>query len=151
MTKSFFPRFHSPCSNFCILPLHAPRSMKFIVTLHKFMNIHFEPSFMFYLRLRIDLLAILKKNLNRTTFVYIFKNFRICTIAIEALTPLERTSRIKMYKNIARSRLFCRIAKRSIGSRIIYDHSDTWIHLSIFSLPLFLAFYVYMSFMKSEG
>ena len=36
------------------------------------------------------------------------------TIAIEALTPLYRTSRIKLYKNIARSRLFCRIAKRSI-------------------------------------
>ena len=33
---------------------------------------------------------------------------------VEALTPLGRTSRIKMYKNIARSRLFCRIAKRSI-------------------------------------
>ena len=38
----------------------------------------------------------------------------MCTIPVEALTPLDRTSRIKMYKNIARSRLFCRIAKRSI-------------------------------------
>ena len=38
----------------------------------------------------------------------------MCTIAIEALTQLYRTSRIKLYKNIARSRLFCRIAKRSI-------------------------------------
>ena len=38
----------------------------------------------------------------------------MCTIAIEAPTPLYRTSRIKLYKNIARSRLFCRIAKRSI-------------------------------------
>ena len=63
---------------------------------------------------RIDLLAILKKNLNRMTLVYILKNFRMCTIVIEALTPLHRASRIKMYKNIARSRLFCRIAKRSI-------------------------------------
>ena len=27
---------------------------------------------------------------------------------IEALTPLDRTSRIKMYKNNARSSLFCR-------------------------------------------
>ena len=62
----------------------------------------------------IDLLAILKKNLNRTTFVYILKNFRMCIIAIEALTPLHRSLRIKMYKNIARSRLFCRMAKRSI-------------------------------------
>ena len=39
----------------------------------------------------------------------------MCTILIEALTPLNRISCIiKMYKNIARSRLFCRIAKRSI-------------------------------------
>ena len=35
-------------------------------------------------------------------------------IAMEALTPLYRTSSTKLYKNIARSRLFCRIAKRSI-------------------------------------
>ena len=40
----------------------------------------------------IDLLAILKKNLNRTTFVYILKNFRMCTIAMEAKTTLDRTS-----------------------------------------------------------
>ena len=39
----------------------------------------------------------------------------MCTIAIEAVTPLFRTSRINLYKNIARSRLFCRIAKRSIS------------------------------------
>ena len=39
----------------------------------------------------------------------------MCTIVIEALTPLDRISRIKMYKNNARSRLFCRIAKRSIA------------------------------------
>ena len=39
----------------------------------------------------------------------------MCTIAIQALTPLNRTSRIKLYKNIARSRLFSRIAKRSIA------------------------------------
>ena len=38
----------------------------------------------------------------------------MCTIVIEALTPLNRASRIQLYKNIARSRLFCRIAKRSI-------------------------------------
>ena len=53
-------------------------------------------------RVSIDLLAILKKNLNRTTFVYILKYFRMCTIEIEALTPLDRTSRIKMYKNQAK-------------------------------------------------
>ena len=34
------------------------------------------------------------------------------TIVIEASTPLNRTSRIKMYKNNARSRLFLRIVKR---------------------------------------
>ena len=39
----------------------------------------------------------------------------MCTIAIEALTPFSRTSRVKMHENVARSRLFCRIAKRSIG------------------------------------
>ena len=66
----------------------------------------------------IDLVAILKKNLNRTTFVYILKNFRMCTIAVEALTPLDRTSRIKMYKDIARSRLFCRISRGSMLSQI---------------------------------
>ena len=38
----------------------------------------------------------------------------MCTIVIEALTPLDRISRIKVYKSNARSRLFCRIANRSI-------------------------------------
>ena len=38
----------------------------------------------------------------------------MCTIAIEALTPLYQTLCIKLHKNIARSRLSCRIAKRSI-------------------------------------
>ena len=74
--------------------------------------------------LTIDLLPILRKNLNRTTFVYILKNFRMCTIAIEALTSLHRTSRIKMYKNIARSRLFCKIARRSIASFVNYNVQD---------------------------
>ena len=32
-------------------------------------------------------------------------------IVIEPLTPLDRTSRTKLHKNNARSRLFCRIAK----------------------------------------
>ena len=62
----------------------------------------------------IDLLAILKKNVDRTIFHHILWNFRMCTILIEGLTPLNRTSCTKMYKNNARSRLFCRIAKRSI-------------------------------------
>ena len=62
----------------------------------------------------IDLLAILKKNVNRTIFHHNLSNFRICTMVIEAPAPFNRTLRIKMYKNIARSRLFCRIAKRSI-------------------------------------
>ena len=35
-------------------------------------------------------------------------------MVIEALTPLDRTSRIKEYKNNAPSRLFCSIAKRAI-------------------------------------
>ena len=38
------------------------------------------------------------------------------TIVIETLTPLSRTSCIKMYKNDARSRLFGRIAIRSISN-----------------------------------
>ena len=38
----------------------------------------------------------------------------MCTIVVEALTPFDQISCIKMYKNNARSRLFCRIAKRSI-------------------------------------
>ena len=41
----------------------------------------------------------------------IVSNFRICTILIEAAAPLDRTLRIKMYKNNARSNLFCRIPK----------------------------------------
>ena len=48
----------------------------------------------------------------------------MCTIAIEALTPLYRTLRIKLYKNIARSRLFCRIAKRSIAFQNFTSHSS---------------------------
>ena len=42
----------------------------------------------------IDLLAILQKNLNRATFWYILKTFRIRTIVIEALTPLEMKPRV---------------------------------------------------------
>ena len=55
------------------------------------------------------------RTIDRTVFCYILSNFRICTILIEALTPLDRTSCIEMYKNNARSSLFCRIAKRSIS------------------------------------
>ena len=43
----------------------------------------------------IELLAILIKNQNRTMFRYISLNFRMCTIVIETLTPLDRTLRIK--------------------------------------------------------
>ena len=42
-------------------------------------------------------------------------NFGIRLLVIEALTPLDLTSPIKMYKNNARSRLFSTIAKRSIS------------------------------------
>ena len=62
----------------------------------------------------IDLLAILGKNQNRTMLRCNFKNFRMCIIVIEPLTPLDRASCINLYKNNARSRLFCRMAKRSI-------------------------------------
>ena len=55
-----------------------------------------------------------KKNQNRAVFCYILSKFRMCTILIQGLTPLDRTSCIKMYKNNSRSSLFCRIAKRSI-------------------------------------
>ena len=55
----------------------------------------------------IDLLAILKKNLNRKILYYILKNFRMCTIVIEVLTPLNLTSPIKMYEKNALSRLLC--------------------------------------------
>ena len=40
----------------------------------------------------------------------------MCTIAIEALTPLKGASRIKKYKILARSRLFCSVAKKAISS-----------------------------------
>ena len=57
-----------------------------------------------------------EKNQNRTIFCYILQNFRMCTIIKEALTPFDRTSRIKMYKNNARSRPFSRIANGSMTS-----------------------------------
>ena len=44
----------------------------------------------------------------------------MCTTVIEALAPLDRTSRINLYKNNARSRLFCRIAKRSIDNEVLF-------------------------------
>ena len=44
------------------------------------------------------------------------------TIAIEALTPLDRTSSIKVYKNNSLSRPFRRIAKRSIVSVLTKLH-----------------------------
>ena len=56
-----------------------------------------------------------ENNHNRTVFCYILSNFRICPTLIKALTPLDRMSCIKMYKNNARSSLFCRIAERSIA------------------------------------
>ena len=49
------------------------------------------------------------------------------TIAIEAVTPLFRTSHINLYENIARSRLFCRIAKRSIGGFVVRGSSGVCI------------------------
>ena len=64
--------------------------------------------------------------------------FRIFTIAIEALTPLFRTSHIKLYKNIARSRLFCRIAKRSIPHSIVV-HDLIPIEIEILFLKLTIA------------
>ena len=44
----------------------------------------------------LDLSAILKKNLNRMTFVYILKNFRMYTIVIEALARFSRMSCINV-------------------------------------------------------
>ena len=54
-----------------------------------------------------------EKNQNRTIFRYILQSFWMCTTVIEAVNPHDQTSPMKMYKNSARSRLFCRIAKRS--------------------------------------
>ena len=55
-----------------------------------------------------------ENNQDVMVFCYTLSNFRICTILIEPLTPFDRTSRIKMYENNARSSLFCRIAKRPV-------------------------------------
>ena len=49
----------------------------------------------------------------------------MCIIGIESLTPLDRSSRIKLHKNNARSRLFCRIAKKSIEVRAFYLLKET--------------------------
>ena len=62
----------------------------------------------------INSLAILKKNLNQRIFLYILKNFRMCAIIMEALTPPNRNFRTKWFKDITRSRLVCRTAKGSI-------------------------------------
>ena len=51
-----------------------------------------------------------------------FVEFSNVHTAIEALTPIIRTSCMKMYKNIARSRLFGRIAKRSIENCSYVKH-----------------------------
>ena len=40
----------------------------------------------------------------------------MCTLVIRTLTPIDQTSRMTLYKNNARSRLFCRMAKRSIAA-----------------------------------
>ena len=48
-------------------------------------------------------------------FSNMHKNCRTRARAMEALTPLDRTSCIKIYEINARSRLFRRIAKRSIA------------------------------------
>ena len=50
-----------------------------------------------------------------------FVEFSNDTRVIEAQMPLDRTSRIKMYKNNARSRLFCRMAKRSINEKSAFE------------------------------
>ena len=47
---------------------------------------------------RIYLLAIANKNMDRAIFCYSLKNSRMCKMMIEALTPLNRTSNIKMHK-----------------------------------------------------
>ena len=53
-----------------------------------------------------------EKNQNGMTVCFILSNSRICTILIEAPTPLDRTSRIKMNKNNALSNLFRIRAKK---------------------------------------
>ena len=65
---------------------------------------------------RIDLLAILKKKPSLNEVCLHFEKFRIY---IDVLTPLNRTSHIKMYKIIARPRLLRRIAKKSIPYSIL--------------------------------
>ena len=51
----------------------------------------------------------------------------MCTIVIVALTPLNGTLRVEMYENIARSRLFSRIAERSVVYLINPIHIDNGI------------------------
>ena len=62
----------------------------------------------------------------------------MCTIMIEALTPLDQTSSIKLYKNGVRSRPFSRIAKMSI-----VNNSVKTIVLGM--CPLFSAVYMIVS------
>ena len=76
-----------------------------------------------YVTWAIDLLAILKRIRIERYFATFCRIFRMRTIVIETLTPLNRTSHIKMHKNNARPRLFWRIAKRSIASYNFTSHS----------------------------
>ena len=69
-----------------------------------------------------------ERNQNRTVSGYILKDIRMCTIVLEALTPLNRTSHIKVYENNARSTLFCRIAKRSITEISIFPRFHILVH-----------------------
>ena len=53
------------------------------------------------------------------------------TIVIEALTPINRTLCIKLYKNIAQSRLFSRKAKSSINYHFYLNVITPWVSLVI--------------------
>ena len=51
-----------------------------------------------------------KKESESNDILCIFmKKFRMCTIVIDALTPLNRASGVNMYKDITRFRLFCTV------------------------------------------
>ena len=65
-------------------------------------------------KISIDLLAILQKSLDRAIFLYISTRKVRLSGVTASITVVRIRKFYEMYKNIARSRLFCRIAKRSI-------------------------------------
>ena len=63
----------------------------------------------------IDLLAVLKEECKSNVDLYLLKNLDCESLRIEAEMPQNRMSSISMNTNVARSKLSCKMASRSIS------------------------------------